>query len=179
MKIFTAGLVVLATLGCGQPASAQEVLAGLSGEYRALHGHRVDGSGTTMIFLADDGTTSSVDTSAMGTQSSHPIERGQAVTLAVRPGTAPNTFIAGRVSADPVDPATGRTPKRPFDSVQGTVEAFDGSQIRFRTADGFILRADASLMPGQAAVRVNGRGVLTYERGLRHITALWLVQDAR
>jgi hypothetical protein len=178
MKTLVAAFVV-AILASGHPVFADDVLTGLPGDYRALRGHRVDGSGTTMIFLADDGTTSSVDTSAMRPQTSHPIERGQAATLAVRPGAEPNTFIAGRVNADAADPSTGRIPKRPFDSVQGTVEAFDASQITFRTSDGLIVRADASTMPGHAAVRVNERGVLTYERGLRHITALWLVQERR
>jgi hypothetical protein len=156
--------------------SRRDILSGLSGEYHALHGHRVYRSGTTtMIFLADDRTTSLVDMSAIGTQAWHPIELGQAVTLAAKSGREPNTLIAGRIQVDRADRSTGKAPKRPFNSVQGTVEAVQGSQIRFRTADGEVVRADASQMPGHAAIRVNERGVLTYERGPRQqVTALWL-----
>jgi cold shock CspA family protein len=155
--------------------SRRDILSGLPGEYRRLHGHRVHGSGTTMIFLADDGTTSSVDMSAIGTQAWSSVELGQAVTLAAKPGREPNTLVAERIQADPADRSTGKVPRRPFDSVQGTVEAVQGSQISFRTADGIVLRADASQMPGHAAIRGNERGVLTYERGPRQqVTALWL-----
>jgi len=116
-----------------------------------------------------------VDMSAIPTQAWHPIELGQAVTLAAKSGREPNTLIAGRIHADPADRATGKTAKRPFNSVQGTVEAVQGSQIRFRTADGSVVRADAAQMPGHATIRVNERGVLTYERGPRQrATALWL-----
>jgi hypothetical protein len=153
----------------------RDILSGLPPEYRTLHGHRVYRSGTTMIVLADDGITSLVDMSAIGTQTWHPIELGQAVTLAAKSGREPNTLIAGRLHADPADRSTGKTPKRPFNSVLGTVEAVQGSQIRFRTADNIVLRADASQMPGHAAIRVNERGVLTYERGPRQqVTELWL-----
>ena len=107
-----------------------DILSGLPGEYRTLHGYRVHGSGSTMIVLADDGTTSSVDMSAIHTQD--PIELGKAVTLAVKPGREPNSFIAGRIQADPADPSTGKIARRPFDSVQGTVEAIQDSTIRFR-----------------------------------------------
>ena len=152
-----------------------DILSGLPGDYRRLHGHRVHGSGSTMIVLADDGTTSSVDMAAAGTQSEYPIELGKAVTLAVKPGREPNTFIAGRIQADPMDPSTGKISRRPFDSVQGTVEAIQGSMIGFLTSEGTLLHADASRMPGGSAVQVNDRGALTYERGpKRHVTALWL-----
>lgn len=151
----------------------RDILSGLPGEYRRLHGYRVHGSGSTMIVLADDGTTSSVDMSAIRTQD--PIELGEAVTLAVKPGREPNSFIAGRIHADPADPTTGTIARRPFDSVQGTVEAIHGSTIRFRTSDGLVLRVDASRMPGGAAIQVNDWGALTYERGPnRQIIALWL-----
>jgi hypothetical protein len=153
----------------------RDILSGLSGEYRRLHGHRVHGSGTTMILLADDGTTSSVDMSAVGTAAWHRIELGQAVTLAAKPGAGPNTLIAARIQADPADRSTGKVPRRPFESVQGTVEAVRGSQIRFRTADGKVLQANASRMPGGTAIQVNERGVLSYERRSRQqVTALWL-----
>ncbi len=159
----------------GRDGGRPDILSGLAGEYRRLHGHRVHGSGTTMIFVADDGTTSSVDMSAVGTAAWSSIELGQGLTLAAKPGREPNTLIAGRIHADPADRSTGKVPKRPFDDVQGTVEAVQGSQITFRTADGEIMRADASRMPGHDAIRVNERGVLTYERGRRRqVTALWL-----
>ena len=149
-----------------------DILSGLSGDYRRLHGHRVHGRGATMIVLADDGTTSSVDMSAIGAPDL--IELGKAVTLAVKPGREPNSFIAGRVSADPPDPTTGTISRRPFDSIQGTVEGIQDATIRFRTFEGALLEADARRMPDAAAVRVNDRGGLTYERGpSRQITALW------
>jgi hypothetical protein len=150
----------------------RDILSGLPGEYRRLHGHRVHGSGATMIVLGDDGTTSSVDMSAIRTQDF--IELGQAVTLAVKPGREPNSFIAGRIQLDPADPSTGKIARRPFDSVQGTVEAIQGSTITFRTSEGRLLQTDASQMLGAAAIRVNDRGALTYERGPKQITALWL-----
>jgi hypothetical protein len=152
-----------------------DILSGLPGEYRRLHGYRVHGSGSTMIVLTDDGTTSSVEMSAVGPQAGYPIELGKAVTLAVKPGREPNTFIAGRIQADPADPSTGKISRRPFDSVQGTVEAIQGSTIGFRTSEGAFLRADVSRMPGGAAIQVNDRGALTYERGpKRQVRALWL-----
>ena len=49
------------------------------------------------------------------------------------------------------------------------------AQFRFRTADGKILWADASQMPGHAVARVNDQGTLTYELGPgQQVTALWL-----
>ncbi len=153
----------------------EDFLSGLSGEYRTVHGHRVHGSGTTMIFAADDGTTSSVDMSAVDTAAWSSIELGQAVTLAAKPGRAPNTLVAGRILADPVDRSTGQTPKRPFENVRGTVEAIRGSQMTFRTDDGELVRADVSRIPGHAAIRANEPGVLIYERGPRQqVIALWL-----
>ena len=151
----------------------RDILSGLSGEYRKLHGYRVSGSSSTMVVLADDGTTSTVDMSAIRTEA--PIELGKAVTLAVKPGSEPNTFVAGRISADPADPSTGKIAKRPFESVQGTVESIRGSTIRFKTSDGQVLRADASRMPGRSAIQANNRGTLTYERRANgQIAALWL-----
>jgi hypothetical protein len=151
-----------------------DILSGLPAEYRRLHGYRVHGSGATMIVLADDGTTSPVDMSAIGTQVKNPLELGQAMALAVKPGREPNSFIAGRIQLDPADPSTGKIARRPFDSVQGTVEAIQGSTITFRTSEGRLLQTDASQMLGAAAIRVNDRGALTYERGPKQITALWL-----
>jgi hypothetical protein len=151
-----------------------DILSGLPAEYRRLHGYRVHGSGATMIVLADDGTTSPVDMSAIGTQVKNPLELGQAVALAVKPGREPNSFIAGRIQLDPADPSTGKIARRPFDSVQGMVEAIQGSTITFRTSEGRLLQTDASQMLGAAAIRVNDRGALTYERGPKQITALWL-----
>ena len=154
---------------------AVDILSGLPGEYRRLHGYRVHGSGSTMIVLADDGTMSAVDMSSAAGQAGYPIELGKAVTLAVKPGHEPNTFIAGRIEADRADPSTGKISRRLFDSVQGTVEAIQGSTIEFRTFEGTLLRADASRMPGVTTVQVNDRGALTYERWpKRQVTALWL-----
>jgi hypothetical protein len=152
-----------------------DILSGLSGEYQRLHGDRVHASGTTMILRADDGKTYAVDMSALNTQMWHPIELGQAVTLAAKPGREPNTLVAARLQADPADRSTGKAPKKPFVSVQGTVEAVQQSQLRFRTSDGKILRVDASQMPGRAAMKVNDQGTLTYELGPRQqVRALWL-----
>ena len=152
-----------------------DILSGLSGEHQRLHGHRVYASGATMIFRTDDGQTYAVDMSALDTQLWHPIELGQAVTLAARPGREPSTLIAARLQADPADRSTGKAPRKSFVSAQGTVEAVQDSRLRFRTTDGALLSADASQMPGRAAARVNDQGTLTYERGSRQeITALWL-----
>jgi hypothetical protein len=151
-----------------------DVLAGLPGEYRRLHGHRVHASGATMIVRADDGQTYAVDMSALDTQTWRPIELGQAVTLAAKPGREPHALVAARLQADPVDRSTGRAPKRPFLSAQGTVEAVQDSRFNFRTTDGKILWADASQMPGRAAARVNDQGTLIYERAGHQVTALWL-----
>jgi hypothetical protein len=149
-----------------------DILSGLPAEYRRLHGYRVHGSGSTMIVLADDGTMSPVDMSAIATPD--PIELGKALTLAVKPGREPNSFIAGRILLDPADPSTGKITRRPFDSVQGTVEAIQGSTITFRTSEDRLLQTNASHMLGAAAIRVNDRGALTYERGPKQISALWL-----
>jgi hypothetical protein len=152
-----------------------DILSGLSREYRRLHGDRVHASDATMIFRADDGKTYSVDMSALNPQVWQSIELGQAVTLAAKPGHEPNTLVAARLQADPSDRSTGKGPKKPFVSAQGTVEAVRDSQFRFRTTDGNILWADMSEMPGRAAARVNDQGTLTYELGPRQqVTALWL-----
>jgi len=148
-----------------------DILSGLSGEHRRLHGYRVHGSGSTMIVLADDGTTSSVDMSAIGTKD--PVELGKALTLAVKPGQEPNSFIAGRMQVDPADPSTGKISRRAFDSLQGKVEAIQGSTITFRTPEGRLLQTNASQMLGAAAIRVNDRGAVTFERTPKQITALW------
>ena len=149
-----------------------DILSGLPAEYRRLHGYRVHGSGSPMIVLADDGTMSPVDMSAIATPD--PIELGRALTLAVKPGREPNSFIAGRMQLDPADPSTGKIAQRPFDSVLGTVEAIQGATITFRTSEGNLLQTNASQMLGAAAIRVRDQGVLTYERGPKQITALWL-----
>jgi hypothetical protein len=151
-----------------------DILSGLSGEYQRLHGDRVHASDATMIFRADDGKTYAVDMSALNTQMWHPIELGQAVTLAAKPGREPNALIAARLQADPADRSTGKAPRKPFISARGTVEVVQDSEFRFRTTDGKILWADASQMPDRAAVRVNDQGTLTYERGPRQAIALWL-----
>ena len=196
MNATAVGLFVVVALAVGRPALAQLpgldrnvhhalgglrsarwngdlILCGLPSDYRRLHGYRVHESGSTMVVLDDDGATSWVDMSAISTQGG--IELGKAVTLAVRPGREPSTFIAGRIHIDPVDPLTGKIARRPFDSVLGTVEAIQGGTITFRTYEGRLLHADASRMPGRARIHVNDRGALTYERGpKRHVTALWL-----
>jgi hypothetical protein len=152
-----------------------DILSGLPGEYQSLHGHRVHASGATMIFRADDGKTYAADMSALDTQVWHSIELGRAVTLAAKPGREPNTLVAARLQADPADRSTGKAPKKPFVSAEGTVEAMRDSRLGFRTTDGHILWADVSEMPGRAAVRVNDKGTLTYELGPRQqVTALWL-----
>ena len=148
-----------------------DILSGLSDEYRRLHGYRVHGSGSTMIVLTDDGTTSSVDVSAIGNQDT--LELGKAITLAVKPGREPNSFIAGRIHGDAADPLTGKTARRPFDSLQATVVTIQGSTITVETSEGRLLRTDASKMLGAAAIRVNDRGALTFERGPKRIIALW------
>ena len=155
---------------------ALDILAGLPDEYRSLHGYRVHGSGSTMIVLGDDGTTSTVDMSALGAQVGYPIELGKGVTLAVRRGPERewNNVVAARMQIDPADPSTGKIARRPFDSLQGTVEAIHGSTITFRTSEGRLLQADTSQMPGGTGIRVNDRGALTFERGPKQITALWL-----
>jgi hypothetical protein len=151
------------------------ILSGLPGEYQRLHGDRVHASGATMIFRADDGKTYTVDMSALDTERWHPIELGHALTLAAKPGRETHALIAARIQADPADRSTGKTPKKPFVSAQGTVEAVQDSRLTFRTTDGTILSADASQLPGRAAARVSDQGTLTYERGpQRQITALWL-----
>lgn len=153
----------------------RDILSGLPGDYRRLHGYRVYGSGSTMIVLADDGATSSVDMTAI--RGEDPIELGEGVTLAVKPGREPNSFVAARTQADAADPSTGKVARRPFESVRGSVEAIRGSTIRFRTSDGVVLRVDASRMPGVTALQANDRGALTYERGPdRQVTGLWLEQ---
>jgi hypothetical protein len=152
-----------------------DILAGLPGEYRSLHGHRVHASGATLIVKADDGQIYAVDMSALATTTWHPIELGQAVTLAAKPGRELNALVAARLQADPADPATGQAPRKPFFSVRGTVEAVQGSRFNFRTPDGKILWTDASQMPGQAAARVNDQGTLIYERhSPQQVTAVWL-----
>jgi hypothetical protein len=157
----------------GNETRSDDILSGLPGEYRRLHGDCVHASGTTMIFRAESGQTYAVDMSAL-TQTGHPIELGQAVTLAAKPGREPNTLIAARLQADPVDRSTGKAPKKPFVSAQGMVEAVQDSRFRFRTTDGMTLWADASEMPGRAVAR-NDQGTLTYEIGPRQqVTALWL-----
>ncbi len=148
-----------------RPNARRDILSGLSDDYRKLHGHRVHGSGTTMIFLADDGTASAVDMASVGTAAWTSIELGQALTLAAKPGREPNTLVAGRIETDPADGATGKTPRRPFASAQGTVSAVQGSQIRFTKVDGAVVRADVSTLQNRAAIRVSDRGVLTYEPG--------------
>jgi hypothetical protein len=151
------------------------VLSGLPGEYGRLHGHRVHASGTTMIVRADDGTIHAVDMSALDTRTWHPIELGQAVTLAVKPGRGGNALVAARLLADPADRSTGQAPKRSFVSAQGTVEAVRDSRFSFRTTDGAVLWADASRMPARAAARVNDQATLIYELGARQqIIAVWL-----
>jgi hypothetical protein len=152
------------------------ILAGLPAEYRRLHGDRVHASGTTMIVRADDGKTYAVDMSAVDTHLGQPIELGQAVTLAAKPGREPNALVAARLEVDPGNRSRGRGPKTPFVSAQGTVESVQGSAFRFRTTEGKILTVDASQMPGRAAARVNDQGTLVYERGQRqqHLTGLWL-----
>jgi hypothetical protein len=181
MKIVIALLTFLLALVSGRPALAQStgdlgnILNGLGGEYRRLHGHRVHASDATMIVRADDGQAYAVDMSALDTQTWHPIELGQAVTLAAKPGREPHALVAARLRADPVDRSTGQAPKRPFMSAQGTVEAVQDSRFNFRTTDGKILWADASQMPGHTAGRVNDQGTLTYELGARQqVIALWL-----
>jgi hypothetical protein len=155
-----------------------DILSGLPGEYRRVHGDRVHASGTTMIFRADDGKTYVVDMSAVNTQAWQPLALGQALTLAAKPGPEPSTLIAARLQADPADRSTGKAPKKPFVTAQGTVEAMQNSQIRFRTAEGKILWADASLMPGRATARVNDQGTLTYEQGPgQQVIALWLERE--
>jgi hypothetical protein len=151
-----------------------DILSGLPGEYQRLHGDRVHVSGATMIVRADDGKTYAVDMSALETQMWHPIELGQAVTLAAKPGREPNALIAARLQADPADRATGKTPKKPFISAQGTIESAQDSELRFKMPDGRVVWADASQMPGRAAVRVNDQGTLIYDRDPRQrVTALW------
>ena len=151
------------------------VLSGLPGEYQKLHGHRVHASGATMIVRADDGQIYAVDMSALDTRTWHPIELGQAVTLAAKPGREPNVLIAARLQADPADRSTGQAPKSPFVSAQGTVETVQDSRFGFRTTDGKILWADGSQMPGRAAARLNDQGTLIYELGSRHhVIAVWL-----
>ena len=196
MKRLAAACVISLALGAGDPVLAQrvdgsqltwpttqreerlrgnglDILSGLSSEYRRLHGHRVHRRGATMIVLADDGTTASVDVSAIGAEDF--IELGKAITLAVKPGHEPNSFIARRIQSDPPDPMTGKISRRPFDSIQGSIEGVEGATILFRTSEGMLLRADATGMPGRTAIRVNDRGFLTYERGpTRRATALWL-----
>jgi hypothetical protein len=155
-----------------------DILAGLPVEYQRLHGDRVHASGATMIFRADDGKTYAVDMSALDTQRWHPIELGQAVTLAAKPGREPNALIAARLQADPADRSTGKAPKKPLISAQGTVESVQDAEFRFKTTDGRVVWADASQMPGRAAVRVNDQGTLTYERDPRQrVTALWFEQQ--
>jgi cold shock CspA family protein len=152
-----------------------DILSGLPAEYQSLHGARVHTSGATMIFRTDDGKTDAVDMSALSPQRWQSLELGQAVTLAAKPGREPHALIAARLQADPTDRSTGKMPTKPFVSAQGTVEAVQDSQFRFRTIDGKVLWADASQLPGRAVARVNDEGTLIYELGPRQqVTALWL-----
>jgi len=147
------------------------LMAGLSPEFKALHGFRVHGSGTTLIFLADDGTTSRVNMAGVDAVAWSSIQLGEALMLSAKPGPTPNTLIVARVQADPA-------PRRPFVSAQGTVDAVQGPHIRFRTDEGVVVRADVSKMPDRGALRATQRGVLIYEPGARpHVTALWLEPD--
>jgi hypothetical protein len=148
------------------------ILSGLPDEYRPVHGHRVNGGGTTMIFIADNGAISSVDMSAILPATWHPILLGQAVTLAAKPGTAANSLVAARLQADPAD-QTGNVPKRAFLSALGTVEAVQGQHIRFRTTSGQVVRTSVPAMAGQAAIKAKDRGVLTYERGRGNQNTGW------
>jgi hypothetical protein len=125
-----------------------------------------------MIVLTDAATTVFVDLSLIGADDF--IELGKAITLAVKPGGQPNTFIAGRIQSDPQDPTTGKISRRPFDSIRGRVEGVEGTTILFRTSEGVLVRADGTGLAGRTAIRVNDRGFLIYERGpSRRATALW------
>ena len=155
----------------------RDILSGLGSEYRKLHGHRVHGSGTTMILVTDDGTTRSMDMAAVGTTAWSAVELGQGVTVAAKPGRDLHTFIVARIQADPADRATGKTPRRPFVSAQGTVEAIQGMHVTFRAADGSVVRADTARMIDHAPIRVNERGLLIYETApgpQPRVMALWL-----
>ena len=190
MKNIVALLTIFLTLVSGSLALAQstgdlgamlgDVLGGLlsgrqGNETRSWHGHLVQARGTTTIFRAEDGKVYAVDMSAIDTETWHPIVLGQAVTLAAKPGHDANTLVAVRLQTDPADRSTGKAPKKPFVSAQGTVEAVQESRFRFRTTDRNILWADMSEMPGRAAAKVNDQGTLTYELGPRQqVTALWL-----
>ncbi|HYE93743.1 MAG TPA: hypothetical protein VEA38_22110 [Terriglobales bacterium] len=155
------------------------ILRGLGDEYRRLHGHRLHGSASTLVVLADDGRASVVDMSAVVASEWQAVELGQAVSLAIKPGRDANTFIAGRIQPDPVERLTGRVPKRSLLRVEGTVEAVQGSQLKFKKADGVVMRADASRLPGDAAGHLHERGVLIYEIGPRQeAVALWLERAA-
>src|SRR5260370_1096332 len=151
MKNIVALLTIFLTLVSGSLALAQstgdlgtmlgDVLGGLlsgrqGNETRSWHGHLVQARGTTTIFRAEDGKVYAVDMSAIDTETWHPIVLGQAVTLAAKPGHEANTLVAVRLQTDPADRSTGKAPKKPFVSTQGTVEAMQESRYRVREHDG-------------------------------------------
>src|ERR1041384_3235153 len=115
MKNIIAGFIVVLPLVTGSPALAQstdrfgdiggiltDALGGFlsgrqSAELQTWHGYFVQAKGTTMIFRAEDGKTYAVDMSAIGTQTWPSLALGQPVTLAAKPGSAPQTLIAARL----------------------------------------------------------------------------------
>src|ERR1051326_2543554 len=126
MKNIVAGFIILLALAASSPARAQatdpfgnigEILTDALGGFlngrqaealQTWHGHFVQAKGATMIFRAEDGRIYAADMSAVGAQTWQSFALGQPITLAAKPGSAPQALIGVRLEPEQQDRTTGR-----------------------------------------------------------------------
>lgn len=145
----------------------------LGDEQRTIRAHIVLATPAELIVRTGNGRTYSVDTSALAASDWRNLEPGQAVTLAAKRGTRPDTLVATSIQPDP------SAPNAPYRVVRGTVQSLNDAQATLRTADGGLLTFDITAVPAASRPARGESVAIAYdaETAYGRRTALWIQHD--
>ena len=156
--------------------SVLDVLSGVLGgrtESRVT-GHVVHVRDNTVILMAADGQTYSVDVAALDSSAREALTPGQAVTIGAKPGAKSFHLVASDVRRDDRSGAA-----KSFKNVHGVVQTSTASTVTFRTDEGRLLSFDASQMKGaQPQLKAGDAMTVVYEESTqRKRIARWFEAD--
>ena len=145
-----------------------DVLQGVLRGERQLRGNVVAVHDSDIVVRGDDGRTYVVNTSGLDASTAQSLKPGQAVSVTARSAGQGGVLIASAVKPE-------SSPTKNFQTIEGTVESVNDSQVTFKTPTGLTLPLDLRQVVGRVpTLQPNTPATLTVEQDRGALTAVWI-----
>ena len=145
-----------------------DVLQGVLRGERQLRGNVVAVHDSDIVVRGDDGRTYVVNTSGLDASTAQSLKPGQAVSVTARSAGQGGVLIASAIKPE-------SSPTKNFQTIEGTVESVNDSQVTFKTPTGLTLPLDLRQVVGRVpTLQPNTPATLTVEQDRGALTAVWI-----